>query len=338
MRTNVEDLKGMIGGTLQEIFLVSSMQQKLTTTGKAYLDLTVSDITGEINGKVWDFEDVVLFKQLKESPFVYVEAEITEYKDQPQLRFNYIEPLQMTNPRINLKELVPAMDIDSEKYWNILESRVNKMDQPDLHLVCSHLLMDNKEILMRIPAAQKVHQAKIHGLLDHLVGMVQLADTICQVIPQANADLLVAGVLVHDIGKKQEYLLSPTGLVAEYSTAGRLLGHITLGIKYLSALCEEIRIPTKLQLLLEHMLLSHHGKPEYGSPVPPQFLEAELLHMIDNLNAKADIYKTATESLKAYEWSPRIFGLENRSVFKIDLNDLEDEPQPMGFLEGNDIL
>jgi 3'-5' exoribonuclease len=170
------------------------------------------------------------------------------------------------------------------------------------------------EKFFQYPAASKIHHGYMGGLAEHTLGMAAVAEDICSLYPQLNRDLLIAGVLVHDLGKTAEL----GGLIqSEYSEEGKLCGHISIGHAWLVEVADEKGLATAEEtLLLRHMILSHHGKLEYGSPMTPEIPEAEVLSLIDNLDARLNTLKTALEGVKPGQWTSRIFALENRQFYK----------------------
>ena len=165
------------------------------------------------------------------------------------------------------------------------------------------------------PAAFKMHHAVKGGLLCHTLSIVRLAEAICKVYPFADRELLLAGAILHDIGKIEEFQLSSTGLVSGYSTKGNLVGHLVGGAITVEKSAEKLGITSDTPMLLSHMLISHHGNPEYGAAVLPQFLEAELLSQLDFMDASVFEICEATDSVKPGETTGRIFGLDNRKLY-----------------------
>ncbi len=170
------------------------------------------------------------------------------------------------------------------------------------------------EKFYKYPAASKIHHGYMGGLAEHTLGMAAVAEDIASLYPQLDRDLLIAGVLIHDLGKTAEL----GGLIqSEYSEEGKLTGHISIGHAWLVEVADEKGLAdTEEALLLRHMVLSHHGKLEYGSPITPEIPEAEVLSLIDNLDARLNTLKNALAGIKPGQWTQRIFALENRQFYK----------------------
>lgn len=167
---------------------------------------------------------------------------------------------------------------------------------------------------MTYPAASRIHHNWLGGLSEHSLSMAQMADEVCKHYPQLNRDLLIAGILIHDVGKTEE-MSGP--LATEYTLAGKLEGHISIANGWLSEVANEKGLADSEEaVLLHHMILSHHGQYEYGSPVLPQIQEAEVLYLLDNLDARMNTLKQALDQTKPGEWTSKLFALENRQFYK----------------------
>ena len=166
-------------------------------------------------------------------------------------------------------------------------------------------------------AAKSVHHGFLSGLLMHTLNMLRLADFLAaQYADTVNRSLLLTGTLLHDFAKEQEFTFSELGLVTDYSTKGQLLGHLVMGAQEVAAIAAELDLPEEKATLLEHLILSHHGQPEFGAAVLPQCAEAELLSLVDQIDSRMEIYREVLAPLKAGEFSQRVFALDNRRVYK----------------------
>ena len=164
-----------------------------------------------------------------------------------------------------------------------------------------------------------MHHAERSGLLHHTTDMLRLAKALLEIYPWLNRDLLLAGVIIHDLGKIDEMKSDQTGNVTDYTRDGQLLGHLVRGITNLNRVAEETGVTGECLILLEHMLLSHHGESEYGSPKPPMFAEAEALHWIDIMDARMNTMKTVTDKTPPGAFSEKIFSLDRR-VYHPEMN------------------
>jgi 3'-5' exoribonuclease len=163
--------------------------------------------------------------------------------------------------------------------------------------------------------------------------MLRIAKSIAAIYSGINSDLLFTGVILHDIAKIKEFETNNLGLVTDYTVEGKLLGHISMGSEYVAAVCDRCSVDPEIKLLLKHMILSHHGKPEHGSAVTPSFLEAELLYICDYTDSRVYMYKEATSNINPGEFSPKIFGLDNKQIYKP--KEIVNDNNPMIFIEDN---
>ena len=175
------------------------------------------------------------------------------------------------------------------------------------------MLKQHREAFLVYPAATKNHHDYVSGLLDHVVSMLRLGKAIAELYPSLNKDLLYAGIILHDVGKVVE-LSGPVGTV--YTPAGNLLGHITIMVNEIAMAAKELGIEGEEVVLLQHMVLSHHGKEEWGSPKRPMLKEAEILHYIDNIDAKMNMLNRALSKAEPGEFTERLFPLDNRQFYK----------------------
>jgi 3'-5' exoribonuclease len=187
------------------------------------------------------------------------------------------------------------------------------MKNPNIQRITRHLVKKHQASFLQYPAATKNHHEFVSGLAYHVVSMLDLAKSIATLYPSLDTDLLYSGVILHDLGKVIE-LSGPISTV--YTTEGNLLGHITIMVNEIGKAAEELGINGEEITVLQHIVLSHHGKAEWGSPKPPLIKEAEILHYIDNLDAKMNMLDRALERVKPGEFSDRIFALDNRSFYK----------------------
>jgi len=209
-----------------------------------------------------------------------------------------------------------APEAGEDMHAFILE-KANALSDPDLKKLCTKLLIDNKEKLLYYPAAQKNHHAELAGLLYHMKRMLITGERICEVYQNLNANLVLAGVIIHDMEKLNEIEANEFGIASGYSFEGQLLGHIIQGIKSIDRLADELNIPKEKTIMLEHMILSHHYEPEFGSPKKPLFPEAEILHYLDMIDARMYDMQDALEGIPPGEFSDKIWTMDNRRLYKV---------------------
>ena len=197
---------------------------------------------------------------------------------------------------------------------------VSEINDDDIQIMVDEIINTNKEKLIYYPAAKRNHHSLRGGLLYHITTMLSLAENICNIYDYLNRDLVYAGVILHDIAKIKEMSASELGIVDEYTLEGTLLGHITQGIKEIEIVGRSLNADEEKIILLQHMVLSHHYEPEYGSPVKPMIPEAEIVHYLDVMDARMYDMKKAIKETKKGAFSERIFSLENRRVYKHSLS------------------
>lgn len=307
--TNTLELNDVING----YYVLQDARVGTAKTNKDYLNVNLMDRDGSIGGNQWDYAGTVTQEDI--GTIVYVEGTVTSYKDQLQIKvetirkaYDYEEGVSYT-----LDQLIPVAPIDPIEAMKRIDQAIVNMYDTDYQAICLGVLDEYRSIFRTIPAAKSIHHSFKYGLLMHTVNMVELATFVADLYGDfINRDLLIAGAIVHDIGKIHEFILSPYGLVTDYTTEGSLLGHLQIGAQKISEICTELRMPWDKVMLLEHMVLSHHGKPEYGSAVAPKCVESELLACIDMIDSRAEIYSENLAKISTGEFSRKVFSLGKR--------------------------
>lgn len=270
------------GARFEGFLLVKNAAQKTSAkTGSKFLDINFVDISGEINAKVWDPAAAAP----EAGSVVKVRAQVEEFNNRAQLR---IDKMRDSEPQdeVDMTQLIPSAPMPSDSMMDMLLNRADSIRNQQLRELVLKLLDEAGEKLLRWPAAKALHHAEVGGLLHHTSNMLKCADFLCTVYDFLDADLLAAGVILHDLCKMDEFDCDDLGLVTEYTVGGNLIGHIVMGVGRIERAGRELHTDRELLLMLEHMILAHHGVPEYGSPKRPMFPEAEVLSTIDNLDAK----------------------------------------------------
>jgi 3'-5' exoribonuclease len=283
-------------------FLVQAKDVRFKKTGEGYLSLSLSDKTGEVEAKVW--ENVEELSPLFErDDFVKVKGAVQVFRKKPQLTVHKLRRLEETE--VDLGDFFPQSARDPEEMWGELESVVAGIADSQLRELLVKIISD-PEIASRLrlaPAAKTLHHAYIGGLLEHILSLCRLAKLVLQNYTGLNQDLVIAGVLLHDLGKIYELSYARS---FGYTSDGQLLGHMIQEIEILhKKLAELPGFPRPLQTLLEHLIISHHGQYEFGSPKLPMFPEALLLHYIDDLDSKLQGMQTliAKEASLEGDWT-----------------------------------
>lgn len=302
---------------ITDFFMAKTLAIKVGANGKQYLDILLADKSGEISGKKWDVSDAEypVLKAIGEKSIVKIKAVVTEWAGQLQLRVQRIRAAALDDGQ-RMEDFVKAAPEVPEDMFGYIYETAGSMKDQDLKKLCIKLLTDNREKLMYYPAAQKNHHAELAGLLYHMKRMLMTGERICEVYTNLNRDLLCAGVIIHDIEKLNEIMADPDGIATGYSFEGQLLGHIIQGVKTIDRLTLELGFPREKAIMLEHMILSHHYEPEFGSPKKPLFPEAEALHYLDVLDARMFDMQDALVSTLPGTFSERVWALDNRKLYK----------------------
>lgn len=287
--------------------LVRSADKRSASNGTQYIDLTLGDKTGDINAKVWDGN----IQMPPVGVVIRVRGQLHEYNGRLQLRVERLR-LANENDEIPLESLVPCAPHAPEDMLAEINAAVEAMQNQDLRALVSYMLNDVKESLLFFPAAAKLHHAERGGLLHHITTMMRMANHFADEYPLLDRDLLIAGVIVHDLAKIGELNASDLGTVSDYTVDGLLIGHLVRGVARIEAASCAVGCDRELSLMLQHMVLSHHGIPEYGSPKPPMFPEAEVLNHLDMLDARIYEMNAALSRVRPGGFSERLWSLERK--------------------------
>ncbi len=297
--------------------MIKELAEKKDKNGNGYLDMTVigSD-KKEYPAKIWRFENN---GQFEAGEVVEIEYSVDSYKGKTQLTITMIKKA----PDEMIKDFVPSSEYNGKTVFSMLLNKVNSFADNDLKEIVSSIMLKNREKLEEYPAAYRLHHAIVGGLMLHTASIVEMAEKTCQVYPNINRELLLSGAILHDVAKTFEMETGKTGLCSGYSVGGELIGHLVKGAMYIEDTAKELGIESEKVTLLEHMVLSHHGVPEYGSPVRPMFLEAEILSTLDSLDATIFEINNATNKIEAGKFTDRQWALDNRKLFNHGLSSTE---------------
>ena len=307
------------GEEITDFFMVKSIAVKIGSNKKQYLDLVLGDNSGEVTGKKWDVADTELdgLNTIEVNDIVKIKAQVTEWNGMKQLKVMKIRKA-VDQDEIDIKDFIKAAPEDPEEMYKFIMDMASSIEDTKFRAIAERALRNNKEKLMYYPAASKNHHAEMAGLLWHMKRMLMMAVRYCEVYTNLDEDLLVTGVILHDMEKIEEMNSDENGIVSEYSFEGMMLGHIAQGIKQVDRYAEEIGLSEEKTIMLEHMVLSHHYEPEYGSPKKPLFPEAEILHYLDIVDAGMYDMEEALNATEKGEFSERVWTLDNRRLYKKD--------------------
>lgn len=302
--------------------LIRSAEKRKDSKGNDYVDMNLTDRTGEINCKIWNWDPEAETPEAGQP--IKVRGTIQEYNGRLQLRVEKWRLCTEDDP-VDMNALVPCAPRKPEDMFKDIEDAIEHFADEDLKKLTRGMLNLAGDRLRWFPAAQRMHHAERSGLLHHTTDMLRLADAMLNIYPWLNRDLLKAGVIIHDLGKIDEMKSDQTGNVTDYTRDGQLLGHLVRGITNLNKVAEETGVTGECLILLEHMLLSHHGESEFGSPKPPMFPEAEALHWIDIMDARMNTMKSVTDKTPPGAFSEKIFSLDRRVYHPLYTDEMNNE-------------
>jgi len=308
----VKDLQP--GQVITSTFLVQSKEVRQKKTGEPYLSLQLVDRTGDIDAKMWDGVDRIV-DTFERNDFVRVTGQAQLYQN--RLQFTVQKLLRIGEPDVDLADYMPASPRDSDEMLAELRGVIASIGNPHLKELLEAVFADEEitRLYKRAPAAKSIHHAWLGGLIEHVLSLCALCRIVAPRYPQVDLDLLLTGAILHDVGKIYELVYDRT---FGYSDNGQLLGHIHLGLRIVDDKLRSLpSFPARLRSLVEHMILSHHGELEFGSPKVPLFAEALLLHHLDNLDSKLESMRRSVESDRIEDslWTPINYALD-RPVLK----------------------
>lgn len=308
-------------GATDGFLMVKTADRKVTAKGMPYLDLTLSDKTGEINAKLWDYHEEVqgIFEA---GTIVKVRGSVAPYNGVDQLR---IEKIRKAIPSdgVDPSEFVPSADLSGEQLYNELIMIAQNLESDEIKSIVLEIYKEYKDKLIFWPAAFRLHHAIRGGLLYHTLSIVRLAQSVCRIYPSVNADLLIAGAMLHDIAKTDEFIVNDAGTASGYSLEGNLVGHLAKGAMIIGTVAERLSTSEETKLLLQHMVLSHHGEPEFGAAVRPMFLEAELLSELDLMDSRIYELTESIGNVATGEYTNKMWALDNRKFYNHGRNEVD---------------
>lgn len=307
MNNTIKELYDGYKGELKALLI--SVNRGVTAKGAPYLSFVFQDKSGSIDAKYWNVSEEMLHR-FRPGMLVNVSGDVLSHQKQLQFRVQKMQELEGED----LSAYVKEGPFSQQELRDTIQIYVESIENTVMKSIVSSILQDCEKKFYEYPAATRNHHDFFGGLATHVVGMLRLAEQLCRLYPMLDKDLLYSGVILHDVGKTVE--LSGT-IVSEYTTQGKLLGHISIMHAEIWDKAKQMGYEEKEEvMLLRHMILSHHGVYEYGSPVLPMIPEAEMLHMIDNIDARMNTLQKSLEPIESGEFTQRIFALENRSFYK----------------------
>ena len=302
------------GTDVEGFYLLSDPASRTSKAGKPYLAGKLSDRTGSIELRAWDYAGPVGSGDA--GRIVKVRGQVGEFGGEPQFNARLIR-VASEDDRFDLSSLVPTAPIDAEDAIREIRALLDTIADEDYRRLAAAMLDRNEAVFRTFPAAKSMHHSFVSGLLMHTLSMLRLADAAAALYPDViDRDLLVTGTLLHDFAKAKEFELSELGLVTDYSVAGQLLGHLYMGARDVAAAAEELGLPGEKSLLVQHLIVSHHGIREYGAITLPATAEAELLSFLDLIDSRMEIYRETLADVEPGQFSAPVFALDRKRLYR----------------------
>lgn len=293
--------------------IIKSLEKKITSKGAPYLSMRLSDSDGDIDAKWWDYHEEP-GTRFNVFDFVKVRGDYVIFSNEKQFRVDMMRPVR-DDDDVRIEDYVPSAVLPGEMMYDEIEKIVIDFRNEEIKKLVMVILQDHREKLIYWPAAKALHHAVRGGLLMHTLTMLRLADSVCSIYTYINYEILCAGVILHDIAKVYEISSSETGIPGDYTAPGNLIGHLVLGAMEIDRVGRELGISADTLMLLEHMLISHHGIPEYGAAKYPMTIEAQALSMLDDFDAKLYEFRTAVFRTEPGEFTEKMKMLDGRQLY-----------------------
>ena len=291
-------------------YLVNNVTQGVTNKGSKYLSVTLGDDSGLIEGKFWNASEEDIINVIKGN-IIEANYDISVYNGALQMRIN---SATLADQAIDKSQFVMKSSVPTEQLKDVIRTACYSIQDPIYQQLVLKVFAKVGQRFFEMPAASKNHHNFYAGLATHVMGMIKLGNVLCDLYPSLNRDLLISGILLHDIGKCYEL---DSYVATAYTIEGNLVGHISIMHGHLMEIAHELNVEDKEQtLLLRHMILSHHGLLEYGSPIRPALKEAEMLYYIDNIDAKMNMLDQLLDKCEPGNFSERCFALDNRRFYR----------------------
>jgi 3'-5' exoribonuclease len=307
------------GDTIEDIFLVTDKQLRANRNGNLYLQIELRDRTGSISARLWNAGEH-LFRSFDSGDFLMVRGKVQLFQGALQVILSHID--RSESEKVDLGDFLPHTEHDVSKLLERLRAALMRLTNPHLKALAECFLMDDEFVhsFSKVPAGVRNHHAYLGGLLEHVVTLLDAAERIAPLYPEVDRDLLAMGIFLHDIGKVRELSY---GRSFSYTDEGQLVGHLVIGIEMLNEKAAKVPdltsepFPAELLLRLKHMILSHHGSYEFGSPKLPMTPEAIALNCLDNLDAKVHSFTRdiREDRNQTSAWTPFNQSLQRR-LFK----------------------
>lgn len=299
------------GYKVDDSFLVVQSLKGVTNASEAYLNLILQDKTGTIEAKKWNatIKDDDIFQP---GNIVHITGDVILYKNKEQIKIASATLIQDYEVD-DLYDYLTDAPVSKDELLNKITSYISEITNDDIRKVINEVFKDCLRAFSIYPAASKNHHEYVSGLMHHTATMLDVAKALTGIYPNIDKNYLYAGILLHDVGKIDE-LSGPA--IPKYTTKGKLLGHISIMQAKVYEICKKLNVDEEISTVLQHLILSHHGQKEFGSPVAPSTREAELIHEIDNLDSKMNMIEKALSEIEVEEFTNAVRPLENRVLYK----------------------
>ena len=305
-------------GAVEGFCLVKSVAVKNNVKGADYLDLVLGDAGGDVVAKLWDYQ-AANHGVYAVGDIIKVRGTINIWKEAEQLKVDRIRHMTDADDP-DMSAIVASSPVNGGETFKRIYDFAGAFKDNDLARLTQYLLRGRKKQIESYPAALKLHHAERCGLMFHTGTMLEMAKKLVEIYkpiyPELSEELIYCGVILHDIAKTEELIVSDLGVATSYSVRGQLMGHINMGVVMVEQAAAELQIPEELVTLISHILLSHHGQPDFGSPKFPMFPEAEIVSEIDMLDARLFEMFDVLSGVAVGQFSERQWMLDNRLLYK----------------------
>ncbi|MBQ6264185.1 MAG: CMP-binding protein [Clostridia bacterium] len=299
-------------GTVECFCIIKSIEKKTASTGSVFLDMTIGDKSGEMNAKLWDADNLHIRYEMND--FVKVRGTVNVFKGVEQFKIDRIRHV-MESDNVKVEDYIESAELGGDVMLRYIENIIDSFEDEELKKLVNAVIDEKREKLLYWPAALKLHHSVRCGLLLHTLSILRLAQGVCSVYPFVCKDLLYSGIILHDIAKIEEINSSDTGIATDYTVRGNLVGHLVMGAVEIDRIGTKLGISENTLTLVEHMLISHHGIPQFGAAQYPMFIEAEILSELDLLDARIYTMSHEISQKKEGEFTGRQWSLDDRKLY-----------------------
>lgn len=310
-------------GAMQGYAFVKTCDKKNAKNGSVYLDIILNDKENDIVAKLWDYRGAD-DEMPQPNTVILVRGLPTNFNGQQQFKIERWRNITEKDD-VSIADFVPGTSYNTEQMMNEIYHIIGSFKDEQLKKLAACVIDEYRDRIIDLPAAFRLHHAVRGGLLLHTLSICRMAETAAAVYPSVDRDLLLCGAILHDVAKCVEFNLAPTGLVDSYTAEGTLVGHLVKGAMIIEEIGKANGIDENTRMLVEHMLISHHGIPEYGAAVRPLFLEAEILSELDTLDANIYEIENVIKGVDPGSFSNKVWALDERKFFNHNRKPIETE-------------